>query len=106
MYILKWKNKFSKETGYVGKVIKSKGYFENTFDKSTAKKYRSENEAKRDIALLNEIGEAQNNDFYIEKREDTVWTADDSVKNKKIYCPRCLNKLIKKRIGIFVIIAI
>lgn len=72
MYILKWINKFSKETGYVGKVMKSKGYFENTFDINAAKKYRTENEAKKDITLLDIIGESQNNDFLIINKEDSL----------------------------------
>lgn len=70
MYILKWRNKFSNETGYVGRVLKSKGYFENTHNRETAKKYRYESEAKKDIAALEEMGEAQNNDFFMEKKED------------------------------------
>lgn len=96
MYILKWINKFSKETGYVGKVMKSKGYFENTFDINAAKKYRTENEAKKDITLLDIMGESQNNDFLIINKEDSLWTAKAPKRRKEIYCPRCLNELIKK----------
>lgn len=61
---LKWRNKFSGEEGFVQKVVKSQGYFINTFDQSEAKKYRSQKVVDNDIALLTELGEAQNNDFF------------------------------------------
>ena len=64
-YNLKWTNKFSKETGYVGKVVKSKGYFVNAETADKAKTYASEKAAKKDIDLLGELGEAENNDFEI-----------------------------------------
>ena len=67
MYNLKWTNKYSCETGYVKKVSKVKGYFENTFDKAEAKKYRSEKAVMTDIELLKELGEAENNHFAAEE---------------------------------------
>lgn len=62
---VKWTNKFSNESGFVGKVFKSKGYFENTFEQKEAKKYRYKPEAERDIEFLNSAGEGDNNYFEI-----------------------------------------
>lgn len=63
---LKWTNKFSQETGYVGKVLKSKGYFVNAETKEEAKKYASEKMAQKDLDTLVSLGEAENNEFAIE----------------------------------------
>jgi hypothetical protein len=67
MYNLKWTNKYSCETGYVKKVSKAKGYFENTFEKAEAKKYRSMKAVQTDIELLTQLGEAVNNVFEAEE---------------------------------------
>ena len=64
---LKWENKFSGETGYVGKVLKSKGYFVNAETKEGAKKYASEKAAAKDIEVLTDLGEAENNTFSVEE---------------------------------------
>ncbi len=64
-YNLKWTNKFSGETGFVGKVSKAKGYFVNAETQSDAKTYASEKTAEKDIIVLTELGEAANNDFSI-----------------------------------------
>lgn len=66
---LKWTNKYSNETGYVGKVLKSKGYFVSVATKEEAKKYASEKTALKDIELLTQLGEAENNDFAVEAVE-------------------------------------
>ncbi len=65
---LKWTNKYSNETGYVGKVLKSKGYFINA-TKEEAKKYASEKTALKDIEVLTQLGEAENNEFTVEAIE-------------------------------------
>ena len=62
-YGLKWTNKFSGETGYVKKVMKVKGFFVNTYDAAEAKSYKNEKAATEDIAVLESIGEAENNTF-------------------------------------------
>lgn len=64
---LKWTNKYSNETGYVGKVLKSKGHFVNAETKEAAKKYVSEKTALKDIEVLTEMGEAENNTFTVEE---------------------------------------
>jgi len=61
--VLKWTNKYSQETGYVAKIAKSKGYFENAEAVADARKFRSVKEAETAIATLVEIGEAENNNF-------------------------------------------
>lgn len=63
MYILKWTNKYSGETGYVESISAKEGHFNNTFDESSAKKYNSESIAKRMITTLKGMGETENNDF-------------------------------------------
>ena len=62
---LKWTNKFSGETGYVGKIAKSKGYFENAEKAEDARKFRSVKEAEKAIETLEELGEAENNTFEV-----------------------------------------
>lgn len=61
--VLKWTNKYSQETGYVAKIAKSKGYFENTEIVAEARKFRSVKEAENAIVTLVELGEAENNNF-------------------------------------------
>lgn len=63
MYILKWTNKYSGETGYVESISSKEGHFNNTFDEKSAKKYNSESIAKRMITALKGMGEADNNHF-------------------------------------------
>ncbi len=65
MFNLKWTNKYSLESGYVKRVMKVKGHFENTANQAEAKKYRSEKMALKDIEVLTDIGEAQNNVFEV-----------------------------------------
>ena len=64
---IKWTNKYSHETGYVGKVLKSKNHFVNAETSVDAKKYSTEKMANKDIALLEAMGEAENNLFEIVK---------------------------------------
>ena len=64
-YNIKWINKYSSEEGFVAKVMKSKGYFENSYEQTNAKKYRSVNEANKDIDFLNSTGEGDNNNFVV-----------------------------------------
>lgn len=63
--VLKWTNKYSQETGYVGKVLKTKGHFVNAECKAEAKKYPSENAAIKDVVILNDMGEADANIFHV-----------------------------------------
>ncbi len=35
--IIQWENKYSKETGYVGKINKKEGYFENAENRDGAR---------------------------------------------------------------------
>jgi hypothetical protein len=67
--VLKWRNKFSGEEGYVGKVSKSQGHFINTFDVNEAKQYRARKLVENDLKLLEELGESANNDFFAVEAE-------------------------------------
>ena len=66
--VLKWRNKFSGEEGYVMKVSKANGCFINTFNPAEAKGYRSPAEVEKDLQVLAAIGEMYNNDFFIADR--------------------------------------
>jgi hypothetical protein len=66
-FIVKWTNKFSNETGYVMKVNKKMGYFENTFDKASAFAYKTKASAKSAITWLMKSAEGENNTFDIEE---------------------------------------
>ena len=61
--ILQWTNKNSGEHGYVAAMRYTKGYFENTFDITKAKKYRSSVDLNKDMSFLASIGEMENNEF-------------------------------------------
>ena len=65
--ILKWENKFSKETGYVKTVSVAKGYFVNTYDKEEAKAYRCDKAIQKDLEILEGFGEFENNTFTVEE---------------------------------------
>lgn len=66
--VLKWRNKFSGEEGFVMKVSKANGCFINTFNPAEAKGYRSQAEVDKDLQVLAAIGEMNNNDFFITSR--------------------------------------
>lgn len=68
MKILRWINKYSGETGYVKSVLKSKGYFVNTWQRAEAKAYMNETMALRDLEIIKALGEATQNDFVIEDK--------------------------------------
>lgn len=65
MFILKWTNKYSNETGYVESISAKDKHFVNTFDKSNAKVYNSSSVARRMVSSLQSYGEADNNIFEI-----------------------------------------
>lgn len=62
---LVWQNKWSGEKGYVKVVRESRGYFESTYDVNEARKFKSVRECEEALAILERIGETQNNDFQI-----------------------------------------
>lgn len=64
-YIIKWTNKYSHETGYVGKIMAKAGHFVNVTNKKDAKTFKTEKDAEKDIKRLVEIGEAENNHFEV-----------------------------------------
>ena len=64
MKVIRWTNKFSKETGFVKEL--GEDHFINTWDKAEAAKYRTQKAAEKVLVTLNEIGEGANNDFVVE----------------------------------------
>lgn len=65
--VLKWTNKYSGETGYVGTVSKKKGYFTNEPDVLKAKRYVTDAAISNDLETLKSFGEFKNNDFAAEE---------------------------------------
>lgn len=63
---LKWRNRHSKEEGYVGKVSQKDGCFYAVFDKSGAKCYASSKLVNKDLVFLENIGEFERNEFFTE----------------------------------------
>lgn len=66
MFIIKWENKYSKETGYVEKINRKWGYFENTFDKKSAGLFKNKSAASRALNWLISSDEGKNNTFEVE----------------------------------------
>ena len=64
---IKWTNKFSGETGYVGSISKAKGYFINAAPAEEARSFRSDKEVAPAIQTLIELGEAENTLFQAEE---------------------------------------
>lgn len=65
--VIKWTNKMSNESGYVKSVSKAKGHFINTWEKMFAKKYQTDKQINKDLQILEEIGETQDNVFETEE---------------------------------------
>lgn len=65
--VLKWTNKYSGETGYVGTVSKKKGYFTNEPDMLKAKRYVTDMAINNDLEALKSFGELENNNFAAEE---------------------------------------
>lgn len=65
--VLKWTNKYSGETGYVGTVSKKKGYFTNEPDMFKAKRYATDMAINNDLEALKSFGEFENNNFAAEE---------------------------------------
>ena len=63
MFVIKWTNRMSREEGYVEKINKKEGYFENTFDKLAAKQYKTEGSAKTAVKWLESSKEGEQNSF-------------------------------------------
>jgi hypothetical protein len=64
---IRWTNKYSRETGFVKSVSKAKNCFINTFDASEARVFKSGKDAEKAIAMMTEMGEAENNIFTVEE---------------------------------------
>ena len=65
MFILKWTNKFSGETGYVQSISAKESHFNNTFEAGDAKRYKTEKSANQAIKTLSKYGECDNNNFEV-----------------------------------------
>lgn len=65
--VLKWTNKYSGETGYVGSVSKKKDYFTNEPDTLKTKRYVTDTAINNDLETLKSFGEFENNNFAAEE---------------------------------------
>ena len=66
-YLIKWKNTYSGEEGYIEKTSTKEKCFYNTFDQSLAKSYANEMVANRTIKQLEDFGQGEkiNNVFEV-----------------------------------------
>jgi hypothetical protein len=62
---IQWTNVYSGETGFVQMIRHAKNHFVNTNDKSLARKYRSDAEARKAVDELIQMGEGRSNVFTI-----------------------------------------
>ena len=62
-FLIQWTNRWSRESGYVGKVCKD--HFENTFDAGEARKFASAKTAEKAVESLKAAGEGKENDFCV-----------------------------------------
>jgi len=67
MYAIKWLNRFSGESGYVGEIVRREGHFNNTFDVKKAKTFKTEAAAKKAVTDLIAMGEGKANEFILTK---------------------------------------
>lgn len=65
-FIIKWTNKFSGETGFVGKVSTKEACFYNS-DFDGARRYATEQSAQKAIKMLEAYGEAVNNTLEVQE---------------------------------------
>lgn len=69
-YIIKWRNRYSGDTGYVASISEKNRHFNNTYNINDAKRYINKSYAKGTITKLMNYGEGNNNDFEI------LWDVD------------------------------
>lgn len=63
--VIKWRNRWSGEEGYVESIAVKTGNFVNTYDINKAHKYTQKNTVTNALNTLAKIGETAQNDFYI-----------------------------------------
>ncbi len=66
-FIIKWKNKYSGEEGYVKAFKRSDGHFINTYDWTKAKRYMTKRNIDACVNDLVQAGEADLNDLEVIK---------------------------------------
>ena len=67
-YVIKWQNKISKETGYVGRISASdRCFYPSDFD--GAKRYKTRSVAFRMLHSLHVYGEDEKNEFTVEEAD-------------------------------------
>ena len=62
--VLKWRNKYSGDEGFVKKVNKNEQHFVSTYDINEAKIYNGSKSLLLDQEILETHGETYNNEFY------------------------------------------
>ena len=62
--VIKWRNRWSGEEGYVESVSVKNGHFVNTFDIKKAHKYSRKSSVSNAMNALQAMGETENNDFF------------------------------------------
>lgn len=65
MFIIRWRNRYSGEMGFVKSISIKEGHFNNTFDIKDAQKYKTQNSVSCALTNLAKMGETMNNDFEV-----------------------------------------
>ena len=62
--VIKWRNRYSGEEGFVESISLKNQHFVNTYDITKAHKYTQKNTITNALKTLDKIGETINNEFY------------------------------------------
>lgn len=63
--IIKWRNRYSGEEGYVGRTSTKNQCFYNSATREGAKLYADEKAARKVINTIKDLGEGRNNDYEV-----------------------------------------
>ena len=64
-YVIKWRNRYSGEEGFVEKISVKEKHFVNTYDPNKAHLYTRKSSLTSALKTLEDIGETVNNVFYV-----------------------------------------
>ncbi len=62
--VIKWRNRWSGEEGYVQSISTKKGHFVNTYNIKDAHRYERKCTISNALNALQAMGETKNNDFF------------------------------------------
>lgn len=65
MFAVQWRNRVSGETGFVKKINRKEGYFENTWEGKDAKLFKTEKNAKVLLSDIEFFTNVPDNDYQV-----------------------------------------